>query len=418
MACRESIRVDAKDTDPVLISETFWIALQSIRANLFRAALTMLGIIIGVAAVVTMVALGTGAQRAIDEQMEALGGDILSIAAGSWFNRGVARDLRTLTTDDAAALARDSRHIEAVVPEISERYQVKYGNRNINVNILGTTPNYRIVHGFDMSLGQMFTVSHDSSRKRVAVLGNEIPGMLDTDATGMLGRTIAIRSIGFEVIGVLEAKGSTGWRNPDDDIWIPLSTAQYRVTGNDKVETISAKVASDSSVELAMVDIERVLRREHGILPGKDNDFAIHDRKQFLDTRKEATQVFTFLLAGIAGVSLLVGGIGIMNIMLVTVTERTREIGIRKALGATKGNILLQFLVESMTLCLIGGALGLGVGAGAAMFAAKFAGWQTVVTSGSVLTAFIFSAAVGLFFGIMPARRAAKLDPIDALRYE
>ena len=418
MACRESIRVDAKDTDPVLISETFWIALQSIRANLFRAALTMLGIIIGVAAVVTMVALGTGAQRAIDEQMEALGGDILSIAAGSWFNRGVARDLRTLTTDDAAALARDSRHIEAVVPEISERYQVKYGNRNINVNILGTTPNYRIVHGFDMSLGQMFTVSHDSSRKRVAVLGNEIPGMLDTDATGMLGRTIAIRSIGFEVIGVLEAKGSTGWRNPDDDIWIPLSTAQYRVAGNDKVETISAKVASDSSVELAMVDIERVLRREHGILPGKDNDFAIHDRKQFLDTRKEATQVFTFLLAGIAGVSLLVGGIGIMNIMLVTVTERTREIGIRKALGATKGNILLQFLVESMTLCLIGGALGLGVGAGAAMFAAKFAGWQTVVTSGSVLTAFIFSAAVGLFFGIMPARRAAKLDPIDALRYE
>ncbi len=418
MACRESIRVDAKDTDPVLISETFWIALQSIRANLFRAALTMLGIIIGVAAVVTMVALGTGAQRAIDEQMEALGGDILSIAAGSWFNRGVARDLRTLTTDDAAALARDSRHIEAVVPEISERYQVKYGNRNINVNILGTTPNYRIVHGFDMSLGQMFTVSHDSSRKRVAVLGNEIPGMLDTDATGILGRTIAIRSIGFEVIGVLEAKGSTGWRNPDDDIWIPLSTAQYRVAGNDKVETISAKVASDSSVELAMVDIERVLRREHGILPGKDNDFAIHDRKQFLDTRKEATQVFTFLLAGIAGVSLLVGGIGIMNIMLVTVTERTREIGIRKALGATKGNILLQFLVESMTLCLIGGALGLGVGAGTAMFAAKFAGWQTVVTSGSVLTAFIFSAAVGLFFGIMPARRAAKLDPIDALRYE
>ena len=402
----------------MLISETFWIALQSIRANLFRAALTMLGIIIGVAAVVTMVALGTGAQRAIDEQMEALGGDILSIAAGSWFNRGVARDLRTLTTDDAAALARDSRHIEAVVPEISERYQVKYGNRNINVNILGTTPNYRIVHGFDMSLGQMFTVSHDSSRKRVAVLGNEIPGMLDTDATGILGRTIAIRSIGFEVIGVLEAKGSTGWRNPDDDIWIPLSTAQYRVTGNDKVETISAKVASDSSVELAMVDIERVLRREHGILPGKDNDFAIHDRKQFLDTRKEATQVFTFLLAGIAGVSLLVGGIGIMNIMLVTVTERTREIGIRKALGATKGNILLQFLVESMTLCLIGGALGIGVGAGTAMFAAKFAGWQTVVTSGSALTAFIFSAAVGLFFGIMPARRAAKLDPIDALRYE
>jgi putative ABC transport system permease protein len=306
------------------MSETFWIALQSIRGNLFRAALTMLGIIIGVAAVITMVALGTGAQRAIDEQMEALGGDILSIAAGSWFNRGVARDLRTLTTDDAAALAREARHVEAFVPEISERYQVKYGNRNINVNILGTTPNYQSVHGFDISLGQMFTAAHDSSRKRVAVIGSEIPGMLETDATGIIGRTIAIRSINFEVIGVLEAKGTTGWRNPDDDIWIPLRTAQFRVTGTDKVETISAKVASDSSVEFAMVDIERVLRREHGILPGKDNDFAIHDRKQFFNARQEATEVFTYLLAGIAGVSLLVGGIGIMNIMLVTVTGSSR----------------------------------------------------------------------------------------------
>ncbi|MFQ5551946.1 MAG: ABC transporter permease, partial [Gemmatimonadales bacterium] len=215
----------------MLISETFRIALQSIRGNLFRAALTMLGIIIGVAAVITMVALGTGAQRAIDEQMDALGGDILSIAAGTWWNRGVARDLRTLTTDDATALARDSRHLVAVVPEISERYQVKYGNRNINVNILGTTPNYLTVHGFEVALGEMFTMSHDSSRKRVAVIGNEIPGMLDTDATGILGRTISIRSIGFEVIGVLEAKGTTGWRNPDDDIWVPLSTAQFRVTG-------------------------------------------------------------------------------------------------------------------------------------------------------------------------------------------
>jgi putative ABC transport system permease protein len=402
----------------VLISETFWIALQSIRGNLFRAALTMLGIIIGVAAVITMVALGTGAQQAIDEQMDALGGDILSVAAGTWWNRGVARNLRTLTTDDAVALARDARHIAAVVPEIGGRYQVKYGNRNINISVLGTTPNYLTVHGFNMELGEMFAASHDASRKRVAVIGNEIPGMLETDAGGIIGRTISIRQINFKVIGVLAAKGTTGWRNPDDDIWIPLSTAQFRVTGDNKVESMSVKVSPDSSVELAMVDIERVLRREHGILPGKDNDFAIQNRKQFADARKEATEVFTYLLAGIAGVSLLVGGIGIMNIMLVTVTERTREIGIRKALGATKANILLQFLVESMTLCLIGGALGLVVGAGAAMFAAKFAGWQTVVTSTSVLTAFLFSAAVGLFFGIMPARRAAGLDPIDALRHE
>jgi putative ABC transport system permease protein len=271
---------------------------------------------------------------------------------------------------------------------------VKYGNRNINTTVLGTTPNYPGVHGFEMAAGRMFTLADDSARKRVAVLAAEVPGMLDTDATGIIGRNVSIRSIPFEVIGVLEAKGSTGWRNPDDDVWIPLSTAQFRVTGNEFVERISVLVDQSSSIELAMLDIERVLRREHGILPGKDNDFAMINRKQFAESRQEATQVFTFLLAGIAGVSLVVGGIGIMNIMLVTVTERTREIGIRKALGATRGNILLQFLVESTTLCLLGGALGLLVGATAATLLNRLAGWQTVVTIDS------------------------QLDPIDALRHE
>jgi len=216
----------------------------------------------------------------------------------------------------------------------------------------------------------------------------------------------------------LESKGSSGWRNPDDDIWIPLSTAQFRVTGSEYVETISVQVSDESTMEMAMLDIERVLRREHKIQPGADNDFAVVDRQQFVETRQEATEVFTYLLAGIAGVSLVVGGIGIMNIMLVTVTERTREIGIRKALGATRGNILLQFLVESTTLCLFGGLLGLAVGASAAALLAEFAGWQTVVTVESAAAAFGFSAAVGIIFGIMPARRAAQLDPIDALRHE
>jgi len=402
----------------MLLTETFWIALQSIRSNLFRAVLTMLGIVIGVAAVITMVALGTGAQRAIDEQMAALGGDILSIGAGNRFSHGVARDDATLTTDDALALARESEYLDGVVPEINARYQVKYGNRNINISVLGTTPNYAEVHGFELLAGRMFSRADDSARRRVVVLGAEIPGMLDATPDSLIGRDIQVRSIGFEVIGVLRAKGSTGWRNPDDDVWIPLSTAQFRVTGNDRVESISVRVRAGASIEQAMVDIERILRREHGILPGKDNDFTIMNRRQFLDSRQEATEVFTYLLAGIAGVSLVVGGIGIMNIMLVTVTERTREIGIRKALGATRANILLQFLVESMTLCLIGGSLGLALGAGAAYFANEVAGWQTVVTSGSVLTAFAFSAAVGLFFGIWPAQRAARLDPIDALRHE
>jgi putative ABC transport system permease protein len=402
----------------MLISETLRIALLSIRSNLFRAVLTMLGIIIGVAAVITMVALGTGAQRAIDDQMAAFGGDILSIESRSWFSRGVARNRQTLTTDDAAALAIGTKHFAAIVPEISSRFQAKYGNMNLNLSTIGTTPNYPDVHGFTVAEGRMFSAADESARARVVVLGAEIPAMFDSDAISMIGRNILIRSISFQVIGVMEAKGSSGWRNPDDDMWIPLSTAQFRVTGNEYVETISVQVDENSTIELAMLEIERVLRREHKIQPGGDNDFSVVNRKQFVESRQEATEVFTYLLAGIAAVSLVVGGIGIMNIMLVTVTERTREIGIRKALGATRGNILLQFLVESTTLCLFGGLLGIALGASTASLLAKFAGWQTLVTTESAIVAFGFSAFVGIVFGIWPAQRAAQLDPIDALRHE
>ena len=242
--------------------------------------------------------------------------------------------------------------------------------------------------------------------------------MIDTQPNLLVGQTLSIRSVPFEVIGVFEAKGAVGMNNPDDDLWMPLQTARFRLAGADTLQSISVEVAPGSTIEQAMVDIERVLRRAHGILPGRDNDFAIFDRKTFFNARAEATEVFSFLLAGIAGVSLVVGGIGIMNIMLVTVTERTREIGIRKALGATRSSILLQFLVESVTLCALGGLLGVLLGTGLSSLLAKFAGWQTFVTPGSVLLSFGFAAGVGLVFGLMPARRAARLDPIEALRYE
>ena len=387
------------------------------RGNLFRSALTMLGVIIGVAAVITMLALGKGAQRAVDEQLASLGADVLTVTTGMRWMQGVARDQQTLTVDDAAALAHDARYVTAVVPEQSGRQQVKYGARNLNLSVIGTRPNHPQVSGFEIEFGRMFGASDDAARRRVAVLGGEVPEMLGTTAA-LLGATVVVKNIPFEVVGVYKRKGSIGFSNPDDDVYIPLATSQYRVTGQEQIQNISVQVAPGAELAQAMVEIERVLRREHALLPGRDNDFALLDRRQFLATQQQTTEILGFLLAGIAGVSLLVGGIGIMNIMLVTVTERTREIGLRKALGATRGNIMRQFLVESVTLCVLGGLVGMALGAGAAGLLAKLAGWSTFVTWESLALAFGFSAGVGLLFGLWPARRAARLDPIEALRYE
>ena len=397
--------------------EILRVALTSIRGNLFRAALTMLGVIIGVAAVITMLALGTGAQRAVEQQLEALGANVITVTTWMRFAQGIARE-QALTTDDAVALRNEARNVSAVAPEQSSRQQVKLGNRNLNLSVIGTTHDHSVVNGFELQSGRMLTAIDDSSRRRVAVLGGEVPEQLGTTAEALLGRSILIKSLPFEVVGVYEKKGAIGFGNPDDDIYIPVSTSEYRVVGNDRVQNIAVQVAPGVEPAQAMVEIERVIRREHGLAPGADNDFTVVDRKQFLATQQQTTQILSFLLAGIAGVSLVVGGIGIMNIMLVTVTERTREIGIRKALGATRTNILTQFLTESVVLCVLGGLLGMALGSGAAHALAKFAGWQTYVTLDALLLAFAFSAGVGLVFGLWPARRASKLDPIAALRYE
>ncbi len=404
----------------MLVGETVAVAFQSIRANKLRSLLTMLGIIIGVGAVITMVALGSGAQKAVEDRIAALGANVFTVFAGQGRMGGIRiTDQTILSTDDYAALVRDAKLLKAVVPEMQQPLQVKFGNQNSNINVVGTTPNYLEVKNYTVPHGRMFTPGDDEARQRYAVLGAAVPGMLGGNPAAMIHQTLQIRGINFEIIGVLSEKGSAGgWSNPDEQILIPLQTAKYRVFGSDRLRSMSVEVADGVPLQQGMVDLERILRREHRIRPGGENDFTIRNQQDILATQQQTTQVFTTLLASIAAVSLLVGGIGIMNIMLVSVTERTREIGVRKALGATRTNIMLQFLVEALALCLVGGLFGILAGIGTAMALSRIMQWNTLISPMAVAVAFGFSALVGLFFGIWPARRAARLDPIVALRYE
>jgi putative ABC transport system permease protein len=404
----------------MLFGETVAVALSSIRSNALRSVLTMLGIIIGVGAVITMVALGTGAQKAVEERIAALGANVFTVFAGQGRSGAIMITDRTvLSTDDYDALVRDATLLKAVVPEAQSSQQVVFGNQNRSLQIIGTTANYTDVRNYTIPYGRMFTNGDDAARQRYAVLGSAVPEMFGGNPAAMIHQTILIRGIPFEILGVLSTKGASGgFQNPDEQIIIPLQTAQYRVFGSKRLRSMSIQVEDGVPIQQGMVDLERVLRREHHIRPGGENDFTIRNQQDILQTQQQATQVFTTLLASIAAVSLVVGGIGIMNIMLVSVTERTREIGVRKALGATRGNILLQFLIEALTLCILGGAIGVLLGVATTMVLARVMQWNTLISPSAVVVAFGFSALVGLFFGIWPARRAARLDPIAALRYE
>jgi len=403
----------------MFFGEIIRVALDALRANKLRSLLTMLGIIIGVGAVITMIALGSGAQKAVQDRIATLGPTLLNVFSGQDFRGGVAiSGSMSLTYADDTALANHARYIIDVVPELERSLQVQYGNQNISEDVIGTTPNYVTVRDYTMTAGRMFTAGENDARHRYAVLGAAIPDLFKVNGAGMIGQEIRIRGIPFEVLGILSAKGTQGNASGDDDILIPLQTARYRVMGTDRLRTITVKVSALDSMTLAMIEIERVLRRQHRLAPGVDNNFRIRNRGDVLSTLEQTTQTFKRLLAGVAIVSLLVGGIGIMNIMLVSVTERTREIGVRKAMGATQLNILVQFVVEAVVLCLAGGLVGVLFGSLGALTLSRLAHWNTLISPGAVLLAFAFSAAVGLFFGIWPARRAATLDPIEALRYE
>jgi putative ABC transport system permease protein len=406
----------------MLIGEIVRVALGALRVNKMRSFLTMLGIVIGVAAVIAMVALGNGAERAVRERIASLGTTLLTINPGQQFGRGVASidERARLTIDDADALVERATSLVAVQPEMSRQLQVQYLNRNSATRVVGTTANYLAVRKYELADGRMFSTGDDLSRRRVAVVGPTVLTNLGIDnSLAILGEQIRIRGIMFEVVGVLQSKGqASGFGDPDDQILIPITTARFRVMGTNRLNSINVLAASEEEIPTAMADVQRVLRREHRLRPGRDDDFQIRSQSDFLNTLGETTQVFGRLLLGIAIVSLLVGGIGIMNIMLVSVTERTREIGIRKALGATKFNVMLQFLIEAVVLSLMGGLIGVALGVGSAEFLDwKFA-WNTEIQVASIGISFGFAALIGVLFGVWPAKRAAGLDPISALRYE
>jgi putative ABC transport system permease protein len=405
----------------VKAGESVATAFRAILANKFRALLTMLGIIIGVAAVITMIGIGEGAQRAVVERIQSLGSNLLFVSPGVQRGGGMVvmqggSSIR-LRVKDADAIREQSSYIDAVVPELSRQAQVKYENRNWGTRIIGTAPEYESVRSFRAVRGRFFTQSEERGVAKVCLLGATVAENL-FPAGDPLGAQIRIQGQTFTVVGLLETKGQGGFMNPDDQIIVPLSTAQRRLFGLDYLSQITVRAASDRFMDQAFLDIERILRREHRLRSEADNDFTIRNQADIIQTFQETQETFTLLLAGIAAVSLVVGGIGIMNIMLISVTERTREIGIRKAVGARKRDIMLQFLIESVVLSVAGGIIGIGVGIAASFVITRYGEWNPVISPNSIILSFLFASFVGIFFGLYPAWKAAMSDTIDALRYE
>ena len=398
---------------------SFRIAMRAMASNPLRSLLTMLGVIIGVGAVVAMVAIGQGARQSVTQQVQALGSNLLTVFAGSAQFGGVTRGdaVRTLTLEDAEAIRREVPRVTGISAEFSRPAQVVFRGENTNTQVSGVTPEFQTVRNFHPDQGQFFADEDMRGRTKVAVVGRTVAGRLFAD-TDPIGQRIKIRGITFTVIGVMESKGATAFSDRDDVVFVPLTTAQRRLFGVQHLRTLHVQVASAEEMTEAQAALTEVLRTRHRLGPAEDNDFTVRSQADILQAFTGVSQTMTVLLGGIAAVSLIVGGIGIMNIMLVSVTERTREIGIRKAVGARRRDILLQFLVESVALSVTGGVIGIGVGIGGSRLISQFAGWATLLSAQAVLMAFSFAVAVGVFFGLYPARRAAGLDPIVALRHE
>jgi putative ABC transport system permease protein len=405
---------------------TLKVALVALRTNKLRSALTMLGIIIGVGAVIAMVGVGAGAQARVEDQIKSLGSNLIIVLSGNVTAGGArmgAGSQPTISEDDAYALQREVSTIEAAAPQLRGSGQVVYGNSNWATAILGTSPEYFVARNWVTVSGRAIEPADVESAAKVVVLGQTVARSLFGEAEPV-GETIRIRRVPHMIVGVLERKGqSMVGQDQDDVVLIPISTARKRVLGGQQVKSrsvhsITVKVHDGQSVALAEEEIRDLLRQRHRLQPNQEDDFFLRNLAEVLAAQEASSRVLAMLLAAIASVSLVVGGIGIMNIMLVSVTERTREIGLRMAVGARGRDILLQFLVEAVTLALIGGLVGVALGVGASFAVGHFAGWRTEMNAAAIVLAVSFAGAIGVFFGFYPARMAAQLAPIDALRHE
>jgi ABC-type antimicrobial peptide transport system permease subunit len=401
-------------------------ALRALAANLLRSMLTMLGIIIGVAAVITMIAIGSGAQQRVAEQMKALGSNIMLVLPGTQTAGGARMGAQTgqnLTEDDAAAIAREVPEVQVAAPTSRTTAQLVAGNANWSASVTGATNDYLEARDWPLAAGRAFEAAEMQGSGKVAIVGQTVATQLFGDADP-LDQVMRIRNVPVTIVGVLSSKGQNAFgHDQDDTVVVPISTLRNRIQGGNagklrRVSAINVKVLEGRSMQAAEEGIRELMRQRHRVPAGADDTFTVRNLTEILQAQEASSRVMTLLLAAVAGVSLIVGGIGIMNIMLVSVTERTREIGLRMAVGARSRDILVQFLIEAITLSVIGGAIGVLLGAASTWAVAAFAGWNVALTGSSILLAAGFSAAVGVFFGFYPARRAAALLPIQALRYE
>ncbi|MEE8552514.1 MAG: ABC transporter permease [Desulfobacterales bacterium] len=400
----------------------FWtiikVALKSLLANKLRTFLAMLGIIIGVGSVISMLAIGAGAQKQVMERIASMGTNLLIVHPAQRGLRGVMSDTsQRLKLEDAKAILEKVPGVFQVAPVVRGSSQIKYFNKNIKTSVIGSSMTYFPIRNYIIEKGRPFAEDEVDRMARIAVIGPTTSENLFGEKSPV-GEMVKIKGINFSIVGVTKAKGSRGWHNPDDQVTVPYTTAMKQLFGLDHIQEIDIQADDNAVLGKIQKESKAILRRQHGLAEAMPDDFHFHNQAEIVETASEVTRTFTFLLGGIACISLIVGGIGIMNIMLVTVTERTREIGVRKAIGAKNRDILLQFLIEAIILSCLGGIIGVTIGISAAQMIEKWTQFVTVAKLSSILLALSFSAAVGIFFGYYPARRAAQLDPIEALRYE